>query len=351
LCSKKNSIQREPALVSNTVPQSFSMHQSFTMPVRVSAVLLALLLVVAGQPQPGMTAIPRQADLLITTSALAGSVTPGGELTYRSEFMNLGPDYAQDFEFTDAIPPNTTFESLRVAGQYSTGNGESVPFPFCITPPVGGTGAVTCTFLYNVYPSYQGSLEATFTLVVRVNSNAVVGSVITNSAFVSSPTTDPNPVNNRASATAVVGVPDADLAVSLSDSPDPVQPRRLYPLTYTIVVSNSGPGEARGVVLGDELPANTTFGSFVQDSGPAFTLTAPPAGSGSAVTATIETFAPGARATFRLLLVVDADTPEGSVIVNTANVSASTPDAFSINNSATTTTHVTTLPLPTCCLP
>src|SRR4051812_5358581 len=49
----------------------------------------------------------------------------------------------------------------------------------------------------------------------------------------------------------------ADLAISKSDSPDPVQEGAV--LTYTIKVTNLGPGTANGVTVTDDLDSHVQF--------------------------------------------------------------------------------------------
>jgi uncharacterized repeat protein (TIGR01451 family) len=112
-------------------------------------------------------------------------------------------------------------------------------------------------------------------------------------------------------------------------------------LTYTLTVSNAGPDAASSASLPDVLPAGTTFVSFVQTSGPAATLTTPPVGGTGTVIATLATLASGATATFALTANVNAATPAGTIITNTATVTSITSDPSPANNSATTTTTVT----------
>ena len=75
---------------------------------------------------------------------------------------------------------------------------------------------------------------------------------ITNSASVSSDAIDTNLANNTAGATTTVN-PMADLAVTKSDSPDPVLVGQQ--LTYTVGIQNNGPSTATSVSLSDTLPA------------------------------------------------------------------------------------------------
>jgi uncharacterized repeat protein (TIGR01451 family) len=129
---------------------------------------------------------------------------------------------------------------------------------------------------------------------------------------------------------------DADLSVTKTDSPDPASANA--DITYTITVTNNGLDPAVNARMDDNIPASTTFVSFTQDSGPAFTFsTTPPV---SAVSASIASLAPGATATFTLKVNVNEDTPPTSTIFNTATVSSDTADPDTSNNSATATTDI-----------
>src|SRR5919109_3438436 len=59
--------------------------------------------------------------------------------------------------------------------------------------------------------------------------------------------------------------PAADLSVAKSDSPDPVS--KGAQLTYSIVVTNNGPGSASSVQLTDSLPVNVQFVSATSTAG------------------------------------------------------------------------------------
>jgi len=51
-------------------------------------------------------------------------------------------------------------------------------------------------------------------------------------------------------------------------------------ITYTVTLTNHGPSNSQTVSLSDAVPANTTFVSATQTSGPAFALSPPPPGGG-----------------------------------------------------------------------
>jgi uncharacterized repeat protein (TIGR01451 family) len=125
-----------------------------------------------------------------------------------------------------------------------------------------------------------------------------------------------------------------DLRVTLSATPNPVHAGNT--ITYTITVTNAGPDTAGAVTLTDLLPPGTTFVSFNGPSG--WTLVNP---SGiSPATATTQSMAPGASATFTLVVQVNAGTASGTVISDTATVTPPPWDSKPDNNSATVKTTV-----------
>jgi uncharacterized repeat protein (TIGR01451 family) len=124
-----------------------------------------------------------------------------------------------------------------------------------------------------------------------------------------------------------VAAPPADLEVGLSASPDPVSlPGQL---TYTLTVTNHGPGGATGVTLIDTLPAGVTFVSAAPGQG---TVTQ----NGNAVEFDLGALAGGAQATATLVV---QPTVSGS-LTDAAQVFANEADPNPGNNSASVTTTV-----------
>src|SRR5207302_5533251 len=126
--------------------------------------------------------------------------------------------------------------------------------------------------------------------------------------------------NNSATADTTV-TNQADVGVTKTDSPDPVVPGTS--LTYTVTITNSGPTTAQNVTFTDAVPANTTFVSAMQTSGPSFSLISPPAGGGGIVTGTAAALAASASAIFQIVVHVNPATPGGTIISNTATASMS----------------------------
>jgi uncharacterized repeat protein (TIGR01451 family) len=278
------------------------------------------MLAAAAFATPSASAAGPPADIAVGVTA-SDSVTAGTNLDYTIVVTNKGPN-AADVTLADTLPSGTTFNSLAVGGGFT-----------CTTPPGGAAGTVSCS-----KASVAAGGSATFTLSVHVSSAQPDGSALSNTATVGTSATDSNGNNDSSTATTTVFT-DADLGITKSASPDTVTPGGT--ITYTIDVSNSGPSDAVNVKWTDTLPADVTFVSESQDSGPTFTCTDPAIGSGGKVSCTIASLASGSTASFTVTVLVSA-TPSGA-IENTASVSSSTPDySEASNNSSTVITSVQT---------
>jgi uncharacterized repeat protein (TIGR01451 family) len=253
------------------------------------------------------------ADLAVTNSGTPSVVSPGGNITYTQTVTNNGPQDAVNATFIEAVPGNTTFQSLAIATGWS-----------CTTPAVGSAGNISCTD-----PDVANAAVGTFTIVVQVIPGTVNGTQILDTASVSSGTNDPNLANNTASVLTLVGdATSANIVVTMTAAPNPVQAGNQ--LTYTVTVHNNGPAATSSITLADTIPAHTTFFSLAQ-TGTTWSCPAP----GTAVSCTIASLPPGATTTFTLILTVTAGTASGTVITNTASTSTSTPDPNPSSNSAT----------------
>jgi uncharacterized repeat protein (TIGR01451 family) len=111
-------------------------------------------------------------------------------------------------------------------------------------------------------------------------------------------------------------------------------------ITYTINVSNLGPNDAQTVALSDVIPANTTFVSDTQTSGPTFTFNNPAVGGTGTISGTINLLASEASASFTVVVLVSPNTLNGATITNTASVTSITNDPDLDNNSQTVATNV-----------
>ncbi len=261
------------------------------------------------------------ADLAVTDAGTPNPVLAGNNITYTQTVTNNGPLEALNGVFSEAVPANTTFQSLAVPAGWT-----------CTTPAVNGTGNINCT-----NPDIANAATGTFTLVVKVNPATIVGTIITNVVDVTSGTSDPNLANNTAIVQITVGsATTSDLSITNAATPNPVLAGSN--ITYTVVVKNNGIATATNVSFSEAIPANTTFVSATPVPAAGWTCSV----TAGTLTCGNVTLAAGASATFTVVVTVAGATPSGTVITDTADVSATTPDPNPNNNSATVTVVVAT---------
>ena len=149
---------------------------------------------------------------------------------------------------------------------------------------------------------------------------------VTDRVYVSLPGWCCNPAD--AHWVAVVGdrPPAANMSMTMSDSPDPVQ--WVNDLTYTISVSNYGPDQANAVTVTDVLPASTAFVSA--SPGCAYTQAI------HAVICDLGTMASGTS----VVVTIVVQPLQGGTITNTASVASALPDPAISNNVASATTTI-----------
>lgn len=127
--------------------------------------------------------------------------------------------------------------------------------------------------------------------------------------------------------------PAADLGVAYSFATSSVQSGS--EVVYGLQLNNNGPNSSLNVRLTDAVPSGTSFVSFQQLTGPAFTCNT----ATGLTTCSLASMDAGDVATFLATYQVNS----GPQITNTASVSSlTTTDLFSLNDSNSITTEVTT---------
>jgi uncharacterized repeat protein (TIGR01451 family) len=137
--------------------------------------------------------------------------------------------------------------------------------------------------------------------------------------------------------------PKADL--SISESAISSTASSGSQVLFSIQVSNGGPTGSAAVNVTDGVPANTTFVSFDQLSGPTFNCNSPNAGAGDTgdTICTIDSLARGESAVFLATYQVGVAST-GTVISNTSRATTSTPETSLENNNSTATLEVVATP-------
>ena len=257
------------------------------------------------------TSITASADLTITKTAAPPAPLPGQMLTYTITVTQNGPSDAANVTVTDALPSAVLFQSITASGWT------------CTTPAVGTSGTVSCTRTPLAPGSYPMTIQGT------VTASTPTGTVISNTASVTSTTPDPTGPNTATASVTVTT--QADLSVTIADSPDPVGVGRA--LTYQVVVTNGGPSDATNPTLSVALDPTLRFTSVLSPGG--WTCTTPAVGLAGTVACHATSIAKGASAAFTIVTSVHSSS---SAITTSATTASSVSDPNPANNSASATT-------------
>ncbi len=301
----------------------------FTVPVAFASDLGADPLVNAattkdlasGASGSGSDSNVRAAQAVLTVTKTDGSTTytPGGAATYAIVVTNAGPSDTTSTTVSDPLPSGVTLTANAT----------------CVAAGSANCGTVTGT-------TGQTSLGTTGASIAAGAGNSLTFTVPV--AFASSLTTNPLvntvTVTDPASASPVTGSDsntlsaDVDLAITKTDGVTTAVPGQS--VTYTIVVSNAGPGDAVGATVTDALPAAISSATWTcVASGGSCTA------SGSGNISDTVNVPVGATLTYTVLATI-AQSATGS-LVNTATVTApaGVTDTNLSNNSATDTDTLT----------
>ena len=249
-----------------------------------------------------LTAVVTASDLQITQSAPA-SVQHNQNGTWTLTITN-GPTPVTNVVVTDTFA-NATFVTATSIG---------------VCTPSGST--VTCNL---------GSLSANQLVNISLQLNAPNLVTISNSATVTATEFDPNTANNNTGNAFTPVVPSANLSITNTASGNPVNAGS--PLSFAIVVSNSGPDATSGTVsVTNTFPSGVT--SFTS-SGAGWTCGALSGGTATCTTGT--SIANGGSAP---TLTLSMTAPGNGPAVDSATVSAATADPNNGNNTASQTVTI-----------
>ncbi|MBM9509502.1 isopeptide-forming domain-containing fimbrial protein [Actinacidiphila acididurans] len=283
--------------------------------------------------------------VLDKTAVPAGPLEVGDVVTYRVTARNEGGGAAENLVLTDAVPDGTTYlpGSLRIVDGPNTGTksdaqgddqayydpaADSVVFHLGDGASGVQGGSLTST----------ESLPAGTTVEYRVTiDRASGGKQISNTATASYENhlgDTPEPLTSTSNEQVTQVKPAADLTVTKAADATTVTVGQT--VTYRVTVRNSGPNQATGVTVTDQLPDGLAFLSADGTSG----SYDPATGQW-----TVGDLAEGATAT----LVLRAKATTAGPISNTATATGNEKDPDTTDNSDTVTVCVA--PAPSCCDP
>ncbi|MCA0294661.1 MAG: DUF11 domain-containing protein [Actinobacteria bacterium] len=248
--------------------------------------------------------VTTSADLGLT-KIHQGAFIPGSTGVYEFTVINNGPsDAAAPVRITDQLPAELTFVSDDSTAWDCSANASNL---------------LTCT--------YSGSLAdgATRSFTITVDIDSAQTGDITNTARVSSPTTDPHTPNNESTDSTGVDV-KADLGIEKTHTGDATAGENL---DFTLEVTNHGDSDSPGpLTVNDTLPTGMTF---VSASGGGWSCDA----TGQAVTCTRTAgLVADATSTFTMTVKVDAGAGPAT-LTNYASVSGPAADTNPDNDTDT----------------
>ncbi len=179
-----------------------------------------------------------RANLSITKTDSSSRYTPGTTIGYKIVVRNSGPDDAEGFHLEDNIPANIT--NLTVNCSSTSG----------ATCGVNASSGNTISFR-------RSSVEVGSQISITVNGLVLSGATgnLSNTAQIhipsGAPFNDSDGSNNSATDTDT-RFAISDLAITKSDGSNTYTANN--PITYTIVITNSGPSDALGVRVVDNIP-------------------------------------------------------------------------------------------------
>lgn len=230
---------------------------------------------------------PPEADLDVSLSAAPDPVQVGEDITYTVGVTNDGPDNATGVTLTDVLPADVSFVSVNQPSVCSE-----------------NAGTVSCVI---------GNLPADTSFPdIEIVVTAIEAGTVINAVDLSGAEPDSDPLNNTAQVSITVNAV-ADLAISLSDSADPVVAGEN--LDYTITVANNGPSTAEDVTVTATLPSDVVL---VATTGCVEDPTGVPA-------CTLGSMAAGTQQQYTITVAVNSDA--AGTLTNQAVVSSSTPEA------------------------
>ncbi|NNE00173.1 MAG: DUF11 domain-containing protein [Pirellulaceae bacterium] len=177
-----------------------------------------------------------QADLSLTKTVSNASPNVGENVTFTVTVQNAGADSATSVTVSDLLPSGLTFTSSSQPSAYNASTGVWTI----------GTVAPGATPTLNINATVDSLGVKTNTAQIRTSDQ-------------DDPDSTPNNNNPAEDDQQSVSVTPASADLSLTKTVNDPSPNVGQQVTFTVVVSNSGPNAATGVTVRDQLPAGATF--------------------------------------------------------------------------------------------
>jgi gliding motility-associated-like protein len=192
-------------------------------------------LTTAGTGNPANFNTISVADLNIANTDNESVYIPGGDLTYEIAVNNIGPNDVTGATVTNTFPAGSNWTAVFAGGATGNASGtgninETVNIPL--------NGSIVYTAIAPIPSSQSGNLDNISTVTVPAG------------------VTDPNLANNEAQDLDTPH-PLAYLTITNTDGQSTYTAGSTH--TYTVVVSDNGPSDVTGAIVGETLPAASTW--------------------------------------------------------------------------------------------
>jgi uncharacterized repeat protein (TIGR01451 family) len=246
------------------------------------------------------------ADISVIKTDSTDPVVVGDPLTYTLTVSNAGPDVSPNTFATDVLPAQMAFQSAVP----SQGSCSQSSFVSCQLGSLASGASATVQI--HVIPTSEGTIQ---------NSGRAGGGGVS----------DPDGNNNQENENTVVQPRSADISLTKTDSPDPVEAGE--ELIYRLVVENAGPNEVT-VHASDDLPQSVHYVSASSSQGSCIE-------SDGQVSCDLGRVGVLGQATVDIVVVPAGS---GTITNSAAATNAAGPDPDTTNNSDEAMTEVTSPP-------
>ena len=301
-------------------PGDIAAGERVTMTVRVrvnsstadGSIITNAIIVTSNTPDPGVypnydmvsNEVQALARLILSKKDMVDPVSPGDILIYHLSLTNTGPGDAVNVVVTDTLPAALTYQASTSACVETSPNELTCPLG---TVPAGAT--------------------KDFLVTTLVDTTVISGTTLTNRAFVTTTTPITNSTLSVTETTLIqqaLGVP-ADLQINKTSEPSSVIAGTL--VTYTMIITNAGPGAALNVQVVDPLPSGLTPVRIHSSQGLC--------SDGVCNLGFMPFDGVPSTATIEVVALTDAAIISGTTRLNSAFVQSSQPDPIPNNNVAT----------------
>jgi uncharacterized repeat protein (TIGR01451 family) len=181
-------------------------------------------------------------EIVKSNNVVTPTVSPGGAIQYTLVIRNTGLLQVSGVVMTDVLPAGTTFVNCVAPG--------------CTTAPAAGATSGTMTWNAANIGTIAAGGTVTRSFNVTVSAGQVDGGSIVNGASLTA-TGLAAPVQSNLVTNPVSAPPRIAVTKSASPAPGNVGPGQV--ITYTLTVTNNGPGYTSDAVVSDAIPAGTSY--------------------------------------------------------------------------------------------